>query len=177
LHNVYTLTLGRRAYETQANRIPITDLQDILAVAHLAHKYQMMTWETWAFLVIDNLIEQHPRGLSSPEFVAIYHLCRRSFAGDLGAKTSAQWLGRITRNELPISDALNAAETSQDRHFLTSLYKIQLSRMPTTTTNMFHPTELPMHGIAPVHVRRILAGFCSLSLSWSQVRQNMIVLP
>ncbi|KAJ7929855.1 hypothetical protein B0H13DRAFT_2310243 [Mycena leptocephala] len=42
---------------------------------------------------------------------------------------------------------------------------------------MFHPTKLPMDGIAPVHVRRILAGFCSLSLSWSQVRQNMIVLP
>ncbi|KAJ7869852.1 hypothetical protein B0H13DRAFT_2350737 [Mycena leptocephala] len=49
--------------------------------------------------------------------------------------------------------------------------------MPTTTTNIFHPTKLPMHGIAPVHVRRILAGFCSLSLSWSQVRQSTIVLP
>ncbi|KAJ7830588.1 hypothetical protein B0H13DRAFT_2371928 [Mycena leptocephala] len=38
------------ALETQANRIPITDVQDIVAVAHLAHKYEMTTWETWAFL-------------------------------------------------------------------------------------------------------------------------------
>ncbi|KAJ7448887.1 hypothetical protein B0H11DRAFT_1928920 [Mycena galericulata] len=171
----HTLTLWRRALETQANRIPITDLQDILAVAHLAHKYEMTTWETWAFLVIDHLIDRHPSGLSSPEFVAIYHLCRQRFAEDVGAKISAQWLGRITSNELPISDALNAAEASHDRHFLTSLYKVQLSRIPTTTTNMFHPTKLPMDGIAPVHVQRILAGFCSLSLSWKY--HNTICIP
>jgi hypothetical protein len=138
LHNADTLTLGQRALETQATRIPITNLQDVLAVAHLAHKYEMMTWETWAFLVIGNLIEQHPMSLSSPDLVAIYRLCHGSFAGNLGAKTAAQWLERIMRNELPISDALNAAETSQDRRFLALLYKIQ--HIP-TTTGMFHHYE------------------------------------
>ncbi|KAJ7856484.1 hypothetical protein B0H14DRAFT_3864972 [Mycena olivaceomarginata] len=81
------------------------------------------------------------------------------------------------RNELPISDALNAAETSQDRRFLALLDKIQLSRIPTTTTIMFQPTKLSMDGIAPVNVQRILAGFYSLSSSWRQVQRNMIVLP
>ncbi|KAJ7923847.1 hypothetical protein B0H13DRAFT_2316008 [Mycena leptocephala] len=134
------------ALETQANRISITDLQDILAVADLAHKYEMTAWETWE-------------------------------SEDLWAKTTVQWLERITDNDLPISDALNAAEASHDRHLLTSLYKIQLSWIPTTAASMFQPTKLSMDGIPPVHVQRILAGFRSLSLSWSELRQNMIALP
>ncbi|KAJ7937728.1 hypothetical protein B0H13DRAFT_2302556 [Mycena leptocephala] len=168
------------ALETQANRISITDLQDILAVVHLAHKYEMTAWETWGFLVIGDLIRRHPSSLLSHDFVAIYNLCRRAFtqeSEDLWAKTTVQWLERITDNDLPISDALNAAEASHDRHLLTSLYKIQLSRIPTTAASMFLPTKLSMDGIPPVHVQRILAGFCSLSLSWSELRQNMIALP
>ncbi|KAJ7873018.1 hypothetical protein B0H13DRAFT_2349190 [Mycena leptocephala] len=168
------------ALETQANRISITDLQDILAVADLAHKYEMTAWETWGFLVIGDLIRRHPGSLLSHDFVAIYNLCRRAFtqeSEDLWAKTTVQWLERITDNDLPISDALNAAEASHDRHLLTSLYKIQLSRIPTTAASMFQPTKLSMDGIPPVHVQRILAGFCSLSLTWSELRQNMIALP
>ncbi|KAJ7477777.1 hypothetical protein B0H11DRAFT_2029308, partial [Mycena galericulata] len=78
------------ALETQANRISITDLQDILAVAHLAHKYEMTAWETWGFLVIGHLIRRHPNSLLSYDFVAIYNLCRRAFtqeSEDVWAKT------------------------------------------------------------------------------------------
>ncbi|KAJ7939120.1 hypothetical protein B0H13DRAFT_1850855 [Mycena leptocephala] len=168
------------ALETQANRISITDLQDILAVVHLAHKYEMTVWETWSFLVIGDLIRRHPSSLLSHDFVAIYNYCRRAFteeSEDLWIKTSVQWLERITDNDLSISDTLNAAEASHDRHFLTSLYKIQLSQIPTTAASMFQPTQLSIDRIPPVHVQRILAGFCSLSLSWSELRQNMITLP
>ncbi|KAJ7936668.1 hypothetical protein B0H13DRAFT_2303360 [Mycena leptocephala] len=150
---IYALPLA-----TQADRISIADLQDILAVAHLAHKYEMMAWETWGFLVIGDLIRRHPSSLLSHDFVAIYNLCRRAFtqeSEDLWAKTTVQWLERITDNDLPISDALNAAEASHDRHLLTSLYKIQLSRIPTTAASMFQPTKLSMDGISPVHVQRI----------------------
>ncbi|KAJ7477795.1 hypothetical protein B0H11DRAFT_1916972 [Mycena galericulata] len=122
-------------------------------------------------------MRERNHSLSSPDFVSIYHLCRRRFAEDIGAKTSARWLGRIVENDLPISEALNAAEATHDRRFLTSLYKVQLSRIPTIATNMFHPTKLSMDGIAPAHMQRILAGFWSLSLSWSVLRQNMIALP
>ncbi|KAJ7429523.1 hypothetical protein B0H11DRAFT_2012432 [Mycena galericulata] len=78
------------ALETQANRISITDLQDILTVAHLAHKYEMTAWETWGFLVIGHLIRRHPNSLLSYDFVAIYNLCRRAFtqeSEDVWAKT------------------------------------------------------------------------------------------
>ncbi|KAJ7920431.1 hypothetical protein B0H13DRAFT_2319485 [Mycena leptocephala] len=168
------------ALETQANRISITDLQDILAVAHLAHKYEMAAWETWGFLVIGHLIRRHPSSLLSHDFVAIHDLCRRAFteeSEEAWVKASVQWLECITDNDLPISDALNEAEASHDRHFLTSLYKIQLSRIPTTAASMCQPTKLSMDGIPPVHVQRILAGFCPLSLSWSELQQNMIALP
>ncbi|KAJ7460404.1 hypothetical protein B0H11DRAFT_2058320, partial [Mycena galericulata] len=78
------------ALESQANRISITDLQNIIAVAHLAHKYEMTAWETWGFLVIGDLIRRHPSSLLSHDFVAIYNLCRRSFtheSEDVWAKT------------------------------------------------------------------------------------------
>ncbi|KAJ7442793.1 hypothetical protein B0H11DRAFT_1932161 [Mycena galericulata] len=81
-----------------------------------------------------------------------------------GWSLPSTWFSR----QRSISDALNAAEASHDRHLLTSLYKIQLSRIPTTAASMFQPTNL---------VQRILTGFCSLSLSWSELRQNMIALP
>ncbi|KAJ7855073.1 hypothetical protein B0H13DRAFT_1903292 [Mycena leptocephala] len=103
----------------------------------------MTAWETWGFLVIGDLIRGHPSSLLSHDFVAIYNLCHQVFtqeSEDVWAKTTVQWLKRITDNDLPISDALNAAEASHDRHLLTSLYKIQVSRIPTTVANKYHNT-------------------------------------
>ncbi|KAJ7917935.1 hypothetical protein B0H13DRAFT_2321865 [Mycena leptocephala] len=75
----------------------------ILAVAHLAYKYEMAAWETWGFLVIGHLIRRHPSNLLSHDFVAIHDLCRRAFteeSEDVWVKTSVQWLEHITDNDL-----------------------------------------------------------------------------
>lgn len=81
------------------------------------------------------------------------------------------------QNVLPIADALNAAEARDDRGFLTSLYELQLSKMPTTTAKAFRPPNLDISAIAPVHIQRIFAGYWSLTVAWNKFRRDSIPLP
>ncbi|KAJ7464555.1 hypothetical protein FB451DRAFT_441263 [Mycena latifolia] len=166
------------ALETQANLIPVAELQSVVAVACLAHKYEMASWQEWAFLVIDKFLTQDSGALSTPDYLAVYNVCHILGADVVCKRTTSLWLKSIRLTDLAIGDALDAAETHNDRRFLAALYELQLSRLPTTpNTMLFQPAALPMPGIAPVHVQRILAGYWSLSLSWSRLRQTLFVVP
>ncbi|KAJ7114598.1 hypothetical protein C8R43DRAFT_935268 [Mycena crocata] len=165
------------ALETQANNIPIAEVQAVATVGLLAHKYQMTKWLEWAFLVIDQFLDG--TDLSSSDLVAIYELSQKALAKGLRGDVVLHWLNRflIGTGSLSISEALDTAEAHSDRSFLVSLYTIQLSRMPTKPTNTNQPTNLLMDGIAPIHVQRVLAGFYSLTLCWNQRRRDVIALP
>ncbi|KAJ7160482.1 hypothetical protein C8R46DRAFT_1108224 [Mycena filopes] len=164
------------AFATQANSIPVTDVQDIIAVAVISHKYEMQTWQNWALLVLSGHLDAHAGSCSSLDFQAMYELAHETTAETLLRRIIARWLNRVKKG-LPIGDALEAAEARDDRTFLTALYTIQLNRIPSPVPTIFHAADLGMHGIAPVHVQRILAAFCSLSLSWAQFRRGIPALP
>ncbi|KAJ6605387.1 hypothetical protein DFH09DRAFT_1121306 [Mycena vulgaris] len=159
--------------ETQAANLPVTELPAVVAVAHLAHKYEMASWQKGAFLAIEKFFDDDLAVLGSLDFLAIYTLCSNVAADDVSARTSSLWLDRI-RTDLPIAEALDAAESHNDRTFLITLYELFLSQMPTTTPTVFYPASFPLHGIRPVHIQRILAGYWSLSVSWNQFRQLVV---
>ncbi|KAJ6473344.1 hypothetical protein C8R47DRAFT_1145246 [Mycena vitilis] len=164
------------AFETQASLIPLSDLKDVIAVGHLAHKYRMDPWRKWALLVLHRFCENN-WSLSSNDHLAIYSFSSAVSAPDLQKVVVNRWLHRVEVGALPICVALDAAEAGCDRDFLTSLYVFQLSQLPMTTTTDFQATKLAMPDIAPIHIQRLLAGYWSLSLSWAQFRGNIPVLP
>ncbi|KAJ7662842.1 hypothetical protein DFH06DRAFT_1471566 [Mycena polygramma] len=164
------------AFDTQASRIPLSDLNDVLAAGRIAHKYQMETWRNWALLVLNHVCE-NTWSLSSYDHLAIYSFASAVSAPSLRKVVMDRWSRRVEVGALPICVALDAAEAHSDRDFLTSLYVFQLSQLPMTTTTDFQATKLAMPDIAPAHIQRLLAGYWSLSLSWAQFRGNIPDLP
>ncbi|KAJ7161768.1 hypothetical protein C8R43DRAFT_1123487 [Mycena crocata] len=160
------------ALETQVNAIPVSDLSDILAVANLAHKYEMAGWQQWAVLVLKHFLMQHSRALSSTNFTSIYQFCCKASDDDLRKVTTDIWVEKIRNGHLPIGDALDAAEAHQARAFLAQLYTLQLARLPTTSLNVFRPMNLGLDGVASIHKQRILAGYWSLSACWAGFRRR-----
>ncbi|KAJ7779334.1 hypothetical protein DFH07DRAFT_950398 [Mycena maculata] len=164
------------ALETQAKTIPIEELQNVVAVGNLAQKYEMQSWQAWAGLVIEDFLDQSAGLLSSPDFFAIYELSYKASADEMRRRTVGIWRDRIEAFVLPIPDALDAAELHNDRNFLTSLYEIQLARMPTTTATGLQPPSMNLSRIAPIHLQRIFAGYWALSVAWNQFRRDPLPL-
>ncbi|KAJ7435603.1 hypothetical protein B0H11DRAFT_2113304 [Mycena galericulata] len=167
------------AHETQVTMIPDEQLLDVVAVAHLAHKYEMSSWQKWSGMVITDFLTGRPESLSLPDFVALYELFQKLSDDKMRSQTSQLWLKRIERKPLPILDALNAAEAHNDRAFLALLYERQLEHMPIAASNggAFQPPKLDTTGIAPIHLQRIFAGYWSLTLAWDSYRQESPCLP
>ncbi|KAJ7909547.1 hypothetical protein B0H13DRAFT_2330253 [Mycena leptocephala] len=129
-----------RAYEVQTHNISVTETDNILAVARLAHKYDMPSWQNWALVVILQFLIKNNTSLSSAEYGAIYDLSYMLSALVLRDSTSKMWLNMITGGGLPISDALDAAESNGDRPFHTLLYAHELrgvgvDRLPRNTSD------------------------------------------
>jgi hypothetical protein len=137
----------------------------------------MPSWQHWAVLVIKELLFRSATALAASDHLAIYQLSNKCSAEILRKKIVEKWLKRIALGDMPISDALDAAEAHNDRDFLTSLYTFQLTQIPATAPTLFQATALGMDGISPLHIQRLLAGYWSLSLSWTQFRQNIPALP
>ncbi|KAJ7196192.1 hypothetical protein GGX14DRAFT_473753 [Mycena pura] len=165
------------AYGMLPKDIPPTELHNIMSVARLMHKYEMAGWQTWASQVTMELVTTHGPLFSSQDFVAIYEMAHMFSHEQLSKKVTNVWWRRIRDGSLPISDALNAAEANNRRAFLTSLYDYELGKVLGTPVTPFQPTQLFIPGVKAIHLQRLYAGYCSLSLAWTQFRQNIIPLP
>ncbi|KAJ7833836.1 hypothetical protein B0H14DRAFT_3462397 [Mycena olivaceomarginata] len=166
-----------RAYDAQIPEISVTELGNILAVARLAHKYGMASWQSWALGVILQLLTKNNTSLSSAQYCAIYDLSYMLSADSVRDKTTAMWLNMIHRGTLPISDALAAAESKGARPFLTLLYAHQVGCISRFQSATLQPLTFDFDGIPPIHIQRLLLGYWSLTESWTQFRLAMIPLP
>ncbi|KAJ6466635.1 hypothetical protein DFH09DRAFT_1009565 [Mycena vulgaris] len=160
--------------DTQIDTIPMTALNDIIAVAAFGNKYELETWKTWALLFISRRVDD--KTLSGPHLGALYRLHHSLDDSSRRNTLSTIWYARIEKEELVISDAMNIAEDCGDRTFLTRLYCLQWRRM-TRHASVFAPTVFPTDNIAPIHVQRIYAGYCSLALAWNRLREEPIPFP
>ncbi|KAF7329380.1 BTB domain-containing protein [Mycena kentingensis (nom. inval.)] len=153
--------------------IPFSELQNVFAVAELAHKYQMDGWQKWAVNVLLELVHSNEAALSSADLARCYDVAILIGAPTLQSKVATVWLGRITNGSLPILPALAAAEarSSMSRRFLSSLYELELNRIPTSLA-----TPLSYPGYAEVHVKRIFVGQWSLRAWWTHFTATPITL-
>jgi hypothetical protein len=52
--------------------------------------------------------------------------------------------------------------------FLTQLHAHQVCSFSTAEDSALQPLKIDVSGLAPIHVRRFLAGYVSLSESWAR---------
>ncbi|KAJ7620370.1 hypothetical protein FB45DRAFT_1006916 [Roridomyces roridus] len=158
---------------TQIRAISASELPHVVAVARLAHKYDMEPWQTWAFLVFASHYRTPAvsKQLSSSDIATIYKVCDRPQGLTLRNEMADLWLRRIESDPALLSAALDAAESESDERFLTRLYALHLARTDTLST-LGSPTPFPTEGIPAVHLPRMLTGYWSLSTSYAQLRAS-----
>ncbi|KAJ7463310.1 hypothetical protein FB451DRAFT_1266123 [Mycena latifolia] len=166
--------------DTQIMLVPPSQLPHIVAVARLAHKYELAPWQRWAFLVAASHFKNDiaAKKLSVQDLAMIYGLCHRDKSWDsLRDEIVDKWIQRITDpGDLAVAGALDTAELHGDHAFLTRLYCLHLKHM-SEHSSLFDPKPLRTDGISPFHMQRMLAGYWSLSAAWDQFRRTPIPLP
>ncbi|KAJ7934373.1 hypothetical protein B0H13DRAFT_1855269 [Mycena leptocephala] len=100
LKYLYAPVIAIRAYQVQD--IPVTELNDILAVTRLANKYDMSQWQTWALNVTMQLLTKGSTSVSSAQYRTIYDLSHMLSANPLRNKVITMWVNMIERGVLPI---------------------------------------------------------------------------
>ncbi|KAJ7320740.1 hypothetical protein DFH08DRAFT_386764 [Mycena albidolilacea] len=168
------------AISMQIDAILLSALREIIAVAEFADKYEMTDLNKWALSYISRRVFVPPpakrkaplMGLPEPDLAALHGLYRRldvEVGSEYQDLIMDAWIIRIENDTLPIATALRAAEASEAHSYMAQLYCVQLGRFK-DRARMLSPTPFASHGIPPVHMQRILAGYCSLSLAWDRLR-------
>ncbi|KAJ7434587.1 hypothetical protein FB451DRAFT_288879 [Mycena latifolia] len=171
----------------QVDVIPLSALREIIAVAEFAEKYEMADLKEWALSFIYRRIFGPPTGkakqplmdLPEQDLAALHELyCRLD--GDVACEyrdlIMATWCTRVDENRLPIAGVLRAAEASKQYTYLAEFYCVQLRRMK-GHARVLTPTPFPSDDIPPVHLQRVYAGYCSLSLAWDRLREVGVHYP
>jgi hypothetical protein len=149
----------------------------MIDLVSFADKYQLDVCRKWALDWILRLTTGSPvlLTLHPSTLAALYYLYHR-LQGFHPDRMRTAWYERVSTEELPLSDALDAAEGCGDQTFLTRLYCLHLRRMgehPSFVT----PTPSPADDIAPIHFQRMSAGHAALSLAWIRLRDERIDFP
>ncbi|KAJ7049525.1 hypothetical protein C8F01DRAFT_1183078 [Mycena amicta] len=156
--------------------IHISELQPILGVFRLAHKYEMTSWNLWASNALQAILISSNDTFSSDDFQACFESACQQADGWLVSKTTTYWRDRIIAGDLPAAPALDAAERRDPTHrpFLAALYADALQKLPTSVPNV---TPLSYPGFQPIHIQRIFVGNWSLNAWWTNFIRYPIPLP
>ncbi|KAJ7768973.1 hypothetical protein B0H16DRAFT_1518801 [Mycena metata] len=170
LKYLYAPVLG-----TQVEAIPLTEMHHIIAVAKLAHKYEMNAWEQWALQFLARRVINQDK--IRPQDVQLLHnLYDRLQEYTMRDRIMQSWCRFVETNDLPIGAAMEAADVCGDEESLARLYCIQLGRFG-ANADLLNPTSFLTSDTPVVHFQRMLAGYCSLSLAWDRFREDPIPYP
>ncbi|KAJ7171292.1 hypothetical protein C8R46DRAFT_1190670 [Mycena filopes] len=158
--------------ETQIEAIPLSEMHRIIALARLAHKYAMEAWKAWALQFLTRRVINQSK-FGAEDVQALHSLYTQLEDDPMRARLMQSWCKFVEAGELPICDAIEAADAAGDAGCLTELYCTQIRRFG-ASADLFNPPSLLSTGIPAVHLQRIFAGYCSLSMAWIRFREEPI---
>ncbi|KAJ7790309.1 hypothetical protein B0H14DRAFT_2940288 [Mycena olivaceomarginata] len=156
--------------QTQVHSMTIAALPELVSVAKFADKYGMDHWRQWALSVLATLLAN----LDTPpveHFPRLYSLYHRLHELPMRDRVMKSWCAVVEKNELSIIPVLEAAEATGDEDALAEVYCVQIRRWQ-DRASMFDPETFTEPGVSPIHIQRILFGYSSLSLAWSQLHHQ-----
>ncbi|KAF8212606.1 hypothetical protein K438DRAFT_1927942 [Mycena galopus ATCC 62051] len=154
--------------QLQIDSITTSALPEVIALAEFSHKYEMNDWKEWAFQVLAFLLVDL-RSLPVTGLSALYLLYHRVGEYPMRNRIMKRWCKVLERDDLSLVAALDSATAREDKDALAQIYCIQIRRWQDGAC-MFHPPSFTNGDtIGPIHIQRILSGYVSLSLSWTQL--------
>ncbi|KAF7360835.1 PWWP domain-containing protein [Mycena sanguinolenta] len=161
--------------EVQIDGIRISALREIIYFTKFAHKYEMDKWKDWGLLVLTRLLVDFnvvPVRYLSVLYLLYHHV------GDYPARDRVmkRWRSVMAAGTHSTVAILEAADECNDKAALSEIYCVLIRRCK-NGADIFHPRPLAQDGVGPLHLRRIISGCTSLSLSWNRLYGNNVPLP
>ncbi|KAJ7167039.1 hypothetical protein C8R46DRAFT_899738 [Mycena filopes] len=167
----------------QYRRVPTVDIQRLINTAQFCHKYRLLYFEKWAREAIATVCTRRADGLlktCTPElYVALLELDLLSPQPAVKDLIRSRWIRRLKDDPtMSLVAALDAADKLQSRALLGDLYYLQLQRIDETQAHVLGADAAPPlpAELSDVHKLRLLTGFRSLTLAWTRVAANPIVV-
>ncbi|KAJ6508261.1 hypothetical protein C8R45DRAFT_966750 [Mycena sanguinolenta] len=158
--------------EIQAQNHHEADIERLVIVAKMAHKYSLSSFETWALSMIwihsrseRDYLDHCPQNLLN----RVYEAAAAGGRRDLCELVEEKWLARLKRRELHLRHALDFGETHDMRAFLALAYYQQAQDMQSFAPKLSTGSEITdfsQLNLTPSQLHRLLSGYCSLSLFW-----------
>ncbi|KAJ7686045.1 hypothetical protein B0H14DRAFT_2488084 [Mycena olivaceomarginata] len=159
-----------RPSQTQIASVSIAALAEMISLVQSAHKYEMDDWVHWGLQVLTRLLGDL-NSLPAEHLQALHSLY--NLLEDIPERTRmmTRWCEVVERDNLPILPVLDAAERCGDKDAMAEAYCIQIRRWEKKAT-VIEPQSFSADGLSQDHIQRILSGYASLSLSWSQLHSR-----
>ncbi|KAK7022170.1 BTB domain-containing protein [Favolaschia claudopus] len=166
--------------EIQAQNNPNTQIERLVAVANMSHKYSLASFEFWAIDIIlihckssrDYLKICHPTVLES-----IYQAATAAECRVLQDLVEEKWLLRLKSRKLQLRHALDFAEAHGMQNFLAMAYFQQARDMKSCALKLNTGSEVADYSslnLTEAQLHRLLAGYCSLTLYWQMFKETTL---
>ncbi|KAJ7364884.1 hypothetical protein DFH08DRAFT_662474, partial [Mycena albidolilacea] len=156
--------------EIQAQNNFEANIERLLAVATMSHKYSLSSFEAWALGVIwihsrskRDYLNTCPQDMLD----GIYEAATAGGRKDLCGLVEQNWLSRLKRRELQLRHALDFGETHGMALFLACAYYQQARSLRSPTLGAGSGVaDFSYLNLTHTQLHRLLAGYCTLSLFW-----------
>jgi hypothetical protein len=146
-------------------------MMDIVNLGHFANKYMIAPWVEWPQTAIFRFCRgtlNRTRVVKVEALKSALILARDTHHDILWHAIPEAWKARLETNMLQFSGALDGAQEAGHRAFLVDLYYLAVTRKGSPHDN----AEFPHPGMSATHLRRLLAGYWSLSMLWLHLSTN-----
>ncbi|KAF8215057.1 hypothetical protein K438DRAFT_1955053 [Mycena galopus ATCC 62051] len=158
--------------EIQAQNDPKADIDRLVVVANMGHKYSSSSFEAWALSIVwihCQSERDYLNGCPQNMLDGVYEAAAAGGRDDLCRLVEQKWLPRLKRGELRLRHALDFGETHDMRTFLVDAYYQQAQDMKACAPKLNTGSEVADFSrlnLTPGQLHRLLSGYCSLSLFW-----------
>ncbi|KAJ6585498.1 hypothetical protein B0H19DRAFT_1059716 [Mycena capillaripes] len=160
--------------EIQSQNNDEANIERLVAVANMSHKYSLSSFEAWALSIV--WIHCQPKrdyldGCPENMLHGTYEAAAAGGRQDLCTRVEQKWLVRLKRGELELRHALDFGEAHNMRAFLADAYYQQARDMKPLAPKLIIGSEVADFSrlnLTNSQVQRLLSGYCSLSLFWER---------
>jgi hypothetical protein len=172
---------GRSPTEIQLQNDPGANIERLLAVANMSHKYSVASFETWALSIIwihCQSARDYLNDCGQNMLDGIYGAAAAGGRRDLCSLVEQKWLPRLKQGgDLQLRHALDFGDAHDMRTFLGEAYYQQARDMKPFAPAPAIGSEVvdfsPLN-LTPSQLHRLLSGYCSLSLFWEKFSSTVL---
>ncbi|KAJ6504747.1 hypothetical protein C8R47DRAFT_157244 [Mycena vitilis] len=166
--------------ELQSQNDREANIERLVAVARISHKYCLSSFEAWALSVVwihSQSDRDYLDGCAQYMLDETYEAAANGGRHDLCSLVEQKWVSRLRRRDLPLRHALDFGEAHGMQTFLVEAYYQQARNMKVLAPKLVTGSEVAdfcQLDLTPGQMHHLLAGYCSLTLFWESVTNTTL---